>query len=229
MELVRLDRARNSASKKRLAKLLFAIFCFCGFGLELSGQTAKQCIKRADILVEPDKPTVYITYERAGQFSKAPGRLAATDPSDEEKLKGESIKGVWLRLHNNTRWAISFPTESLYLGGTKTVPLRLCNGSGALALRDGIEVNARYEIDILPGHENVTRPRVANRIDVFSDSWLGPSCSIVFVVPREYLKEPLAICLPFHYEWEMEKEQLRSGEPEHRIYFHSWNLPVDVR
>jgi hypothetical protein len=230
MRLVLLAKVANLFSEKPLAnKLLVACLCFYGTALAIPSQAPKQCPARPDIVVAKDKPTVYLTFERIGEYKSLPGRLAAIDPSDREKLKAESSKGIWLRLHNNTRWAISLPTNSLYVGGKQTTPLRLCDGNGALGLRDEIEVDARYEVDVLPGREGVNKPRIANRIDVFSNSWLGPNSSVVFVVPRGYLKDPLAIYLPFHYEWEIVKGGVGSMEPEHRAYFYSWNLPEDVR
>lgn len=228
MKLIRLVQVGNSSSDKHSAGLIVAVSFVLVFSLAASGQTQKQCTARPDVAVAQDKAGVYITYERAGEFKSVPGRLGAADPSDEEKLRGRSIQGVWLRLNNNTHWAISVPTDSLYVG-PKTTPLKLCDGSGALGLRDGIEVSARYEVEVLSGHEGVNKPKVANRIDFSSSAWLRPGGSVLFVVPRDYLKDFLAIYFPFNYEWEMESGRMRSDEPEHRVYFRSWNLPKHLR
>src|ERR1044072_6286904 len=47
---------------------------------------------RDEVRLLKDKPPVYITFERAGERK----------PLEER----ESNRGIWLRLHNNTRWSI---------------------------------------------------------------------------------------------------------------------------
>jgi hypothetical protein len=64
--------------------------------------------------------------------------------SDDQNT--ESIQVFRLRLHNNTRWAIKFPTDSLYVG-PKITPIRICDGRAALGLRTDLEVNARYDVE----------------------------------------------------------------------------------
>lgn len=174
-----------------------------------------------------------------------PARLAAADTSLErsDDQKDESIQVVWLRLHNNTRWAINFPTDSLYVG-PKITPIRLCDSRGALGLRTDIEVNARYEVEAISGHESVrtsdsgliinspveaAKPPVINRSDMFSTSWLPPGGSVIFSVPREHLAERLAIYIPYNYEWEYGERTFRSDEPQHRVYFRASDLPEKVQ
>ena len=53
------------------------------------------------ILIENNRPTVYITFEREGKR--------------EPIYTSESNQGIWLRLHNNTKWAINFCTQGLSL------------------------------------------------------------------------------------------------------------------
>jgi hypothetical protein len=214
MQLLRSIWVKSSLSEikpgcKRLAGLLLALFA-CGAHFAASGQAPKPCPARGDLAIAKDKPAVYITFEREAEFSPAAGRMASGGSEGEQKPSGEKVQGIWLGLHNNTRWAISFPTESLYLGA-KTAPLRLCDGNGALGLREGTEVTA------------------LTRSDLFSVSFLPPGGSVIFFVPRSYLKGPLAIYLLFAYEWEMENGHTRADEPEHRVYFRSWNLPEHLR
>lgn len=83
-----------------------------------SQQSTPQVTKK-DVLVSNDKPTVYITFERSGPRNPV--------------FAAESNQGIWLRLHNNTRWAINFSTLSLYIG-EKIAPLRLGDGRGVLGL-----------------------------------------------------------------------------------------------
>ena len=46
------------------------------------------------VRLKKDKPTVYITYERTGP------RVPLSE--------GEGERGIWLRLHNNTKWKLVF-------------------------------------------------------------------------------------------------------------------------
>jgi hypothetical protein len=211
----------------------------------ISAQQSESCGTKAGILLSKDKPTIYITFERAGKVKRMPTRLAATDTSPErsDDQNDESIQVVWLRLHNNTRWAINFPTDSLYVG-PKITPIRLCDGRGALGLRTDIEVNARYEVEAGSGYESVrasdggliknspvdaAKPPVINRSDMFSTSWLPPGGSVIFSVPREQLAERLAIYIPYNYEWEYGERTFRSDEPQHRVYFRASDLPEKVQ
>jgi hypothetical protein len=59
---------------------------------------------------------------------------------------GEGRSGIWLRIHNNTRWAISIPTESFYIG-PKVAPLTLMSGKHVLGIRDGIEIAPLYSVE----------------------------------------------------------------------------------
>ena len=98
-------------------KIFLCVILFCGVALAVPAQQQKPGITKADVILSKDKPTVYVSFERAGE-RKAVYAM-------------ESNQGIWLRLNNNTRWAINFSQESLYVG-IKTTPLRLSDGRGAL-------------------------------------------------------------------------------------------------
>jgi hypothetical protein len=226
-------------------KISLAVLVLALLAMTVSAQQRESCGTKAGILLAKDKPTIYITFERAGKVKPTPIRLAATDtsPGQSDDQNSESIQVVWLRLHNNTRWAINFPTDSLYVG-PKITPIRLCDGRGALGLRTDIEVNVRYEVEAVSGYESVrtsdgglimnspvdaAKPPVINRSDMFSTSWLPPGGSVIFSVPREHLTERLAIYIPYNYEWEYGERIFRSDEPQHRVYFRASDLPEKVQ
>lgn len=96
------------------------------------------------------------------------------------------------------------------------IPIRLCDGRGALGLRTGIEVNPRYEIETVL---NDPKSPVINRSHMFSTSWLPPGGSVIFSVPREHLAKRLSVYIPYNYEWEYGERTFRSDEPQHRVYF----------
>jgi len=55
--------------------------------------------RSSGVRVSQDHPTVYITFERVGKR--------------ERHRTGEISDGVWLRLHNNTRWRIDLQARAL--------------------------------------------------------------------------------------------------------------------
>lgn len=224
-----------------MSKMSLAVLVLYVFAVSISAQHKVPCGTEAGILLSKEKPTIYITFEHMGKVKPTPTRLAATDTNQEKSddQDNESIQVVWLRLHNNTRWAINFATDSLYVG-PKIIPTRLCDGRAALGLRTGIEVNARYEVEAVSGYESVRtsdggliinspvdapKPPVINRSDMFSTSWLPAGGSVIFSVPREHLAKHLAIYIPYNYEWEYGERTFRSNEPQHRVYFRASDLP----
>lgn len=185
--------------------------------------------KKADVVLSKGNPTVYITFERAG----------IREPLDA----GESDEGIWLRLHNNTPWSISFCTPGLYLG-PKVESYRLRDGRGALGLREGVEIQVCHGVEQVdfyrsketsPGVVNLNEsvrvknlPVGYNRGHVSSTSWLPPGRSVIFSVPREHLAKRLGVYLSFKYEWETAENDNGNNEPEHRVYFRCSDLPERI-
>ncbi|MBD0372899.1 MAG: hypothetical protein ICV60_18790, partial [Pyrinomonadaceae bacterium] len=143
------------------------------------------------VLLDSSKPTIYLTFERFGE-----------DDS------------VFLRLHNNTRWAISFRTERRY-DGASVETLTLNDGRQLSGLVDGLQVIPEYFIE-----------HAAERITTngqywctSSKSWLAAGRSLVFSFPRKVLKEWEQIYIKFTYEWER-----GDYDPEHKVSFHGFDL-----
>jgi len=186
--------------------------------------------KKSDVVLSKGNPTIYITFERAG--------------TRKPMNAGESEQGIWLRLHNNTPWSISFCTPGLYLG-SRIEPYRLRDGRGALALREGVEIQACHGVEQVGYYEsektaqgglNINEssrveniPVGYNRGHVFSTSWLPPGHSVIFSVPSEHLAKHLGIYLSFKYEWETAENDSGNNEPEHRVYFRASDLPDKIR
>lgn len=178
-----------------------------------------------------DKPSLYITFEQVNNPTPTSTRLASASGTSEqphhERRKNEKV--IWLRLHNNTRWAINFPTDSLYLG-TAISPIKLCDGRPVLGLRNGIKIDIRYELDFARTRQKaISELPSLNRSDVFSASWLPSGGSILFSVPREELIDDLMVYVPFKYEWEYGERAFRTDEPEHRICFRASDLPKNIQ
>ena len=196
----------------------------------IQAQQTQLAVHGERVSLNNDKPTVYLTFEREG--------------NREPVHASESNRGIWLRLHNNTKWAINFCTLSLYIP-PKVKPIPLADGRSVLGLNDsvvvsmchGVEELKRQERELVRAGETKTKPSSRKSQlqvgydtgDVFSSAWLPSGGSVVFSVPHEHLSKDLMIFLRFNYEWEYGDRTLRSGEPEHRVYFRAADLPEQLR
>jgi hypothetical protein len=195
------------------------IFC-CALFMTSYAQQSRLAETGEQVRLTNDKPTVYLTFEREG-------KREAIYPS-------ETNQGVWLRLHNNTKWAINFCTPSLYIP-PRVAPFRLADGRGVLALREGVEVSMCHGVEELNHYERLlartgeTKKRKSPKAsecqvgydkgDMLSSAWLPPGSSIIFSVPREHLATDHTVFIRFNYEWEYGERTFRSDGPEHRVYF----------
>lgn len=133
-----------------------------------------------------DKPTVYISFERTGKR--------------EPLLNGEGDEGIWLRLHNNTRWSIKLDMND--------VP---SEEYGDADLFYEVVADEKVVVDM--------------RCHVCSSDRVPPGESLLFSVPQEHLAKGRAIRIRFTYEWEEDENRSTSGEPQHHVSFYSSKLP----
>lgn len=183
-------------------------------------QEASRQASDDDIRLSKDHPAIYITFERRGKaINPMDSRLAETGETSKSQEKGNHI---WLRLHNNCRWAILFPTWSLYIG-KKVSPHRLSDGTSVLGLSDGMEVNAMYQVVDDDGKI------VPYGGDMHSLSWLPPGHSVIFSVSREHLSKDRSIYVYFNYEWERGEQYSNNLSPEHRSMYWGYRLRGDAK
>ena len=123
-------------------------------------------------------------------------------------------ESVWLRLHNDTPWAISFRTENRHSGADVT-PLVLGDGRQVPGLADNLEVMPEYFIE--RAAEGVT---TSDRFWCYSStSWLPPGRSVVFSFPAKDFKSWERLYVQITYEWESENSGV-----EHRVKFQGSEL-----
>ncbi|MGB9181719.1 MAG: hypothetical protein WCB68_20985 [Pyrinomonadaceae bacterium] len=200
--------------------LLFTLALCCSLVNISLSQQINSPASDSDIRLSKDHPAIYITFERRGKaINIMDSRLAETGETSKSKEKGEDI---WLRLHNNSRWAILFPTWSLYFG-KKVSLVRLSDGKSVLGLSDGMEVNAKYQVVEDDGRV------VPYGGDSYSESWLPPGRSIIFSVSREHLSKRRSIYIYFNYEWENGQVYSNNLEPEHRSMYWGYRLEEDSK
>ena len=137
-------------------------------------------------------------------------RLAETGEATFSSRKG---RDVWLRLHNNTHWAIQFRTASMYLSSE----IWHTPDHGICALADGAEVGLIYYLE----DEEGKRTCMGGGGCMSSTAWLIPGRSLIFSVPRKALRKSEQICVVFTYEWETYKSFPSYSPTEHAVRFSS--------
>lgn len=161
--------------------------------------TSAAAAQQNPVLIDESRPSVCLQYDHEGER--------------KSNYPGEGSKRLWLRIHNNTRGAISVPTHSLYLG-TKVVPLRLMSGKGVLAIREGIEIAALYAVE-QESETGFSRLPV-NWGDVSAVAWIASGGTVLMSVPKAELVKGRRVALSFSYEWESEGSSI-----SHQAYFYA--------
>jgi hypothetical protein len=170
---------------KIMNKILSAILTLGSVSGLLYAQNQKSHRMPEEVRIKKASPTVYITFGHIGR---------------REPLRaGESDQGVWLRLHNNTRWPIV-----LEMNGVPSA-----YGDAGLFY------------DVLSDRKVIRE----GRCHVCSSNRLSPGRSLVFSLPREDLAKGGAIRVSFSYGWEDPDEVFAGREPEHYVYFHASKIP----
>jgi hypothetical protein len=176
-----------------MLKRLLMSFGLC-FLLAAAAQGTGRQEPTAKVRHDKTRPAVYMTYERSGR------RIPLSN--------GESERGIWLRLHNNSKWKLVFRA-----GG---VPDR-SYGDAVLF----------YEVERTEGSGFIP---VGYSSHVASVIKLKAGDSLVFSLPQEHLKKGLAVRVRYNYEWELPKDDsLSANPPYHSVTFASSNLPMNGR
>ena len=201
-------------------KALLAVLIVCMLTVVCISQQVNPPTLGSDVRISKDRPAIYITFEHRGKaINPMDSRLAETGETSKSKEKGEDY---WLRLHNNSRWAVLIPTRSLYVG-KKVSPFLLSDGGSILGLSDGMEVNAHYTVVEDDGRV------VPYGGDSDSESWLPPGRSVIFSVNREHLSKGRSIYIYFNYEWERGEVYSNNLPAEHRSMYWGYRLREDAK
>lgn len=162
-------------------------------------------------------------------FSQNSARLKSgivnkENPAIYIKVECQYKDSVRLRLYNNTLWAITIPTFSLYVNPKKVITIKLGNGDTAIALPNDRDISSIYYFVEKDGsQDNIDVPRL-NYSDSFNPSWIPSNDSIFFTVSKERLREGLRLYVPFNYEWEVNKQGVIHNEAEHKVFFRGIDL-----
>lgn len=209
----------------------------CVLVVVLSGFAQRRPVKdtTSSVRLDKTKPSIYLEFVKADVCRPSDKTtIESWSPclSDDRTPASEPYDAVWLRMRNNSRWAINFDALSAYVG-----PLvdgyKLPDGKWATSVTNGAEIRARYRVegeivwewkDGPNGRESKlvdVKVPIVNRVASGSRVWLAPGRSMVFVVQREHLAKHLSVYLPYKYFWDGDQNDMVSDEPMHRVYF-SW-------
>ncbi|MFL6229300.1 MAG: hypothetical protein ACJ741_11020 [Pyrinomonadaceae bacterium] len=172
-------------------KLLVSSFLICTFLTSAPAQRRKLQTHQFDPRISKHHPTIYISFVRVGKA--------------EPVLNGESDERVWLRLNNNTQWAIWIDANG--------VPDKLYGDVGLFYAVEDEKWNRLF---------GSTSCHVCSRIP------LPPGKAMTFSVPREDLEKNQRIHLIFNYDWEEHSEDSAS-EVEHSLFFYGRDVKGNAR
>jgi hypothetical protein len=213
-----------------LAKIHVIVWIALALSIPTVGQSKRQ--QKLKRKVPASNPSVYLSFIRVGKR--------------EPLHVNESDKGVWLRLHNNTRWSLvlnAYGAGGYVFATGKEDEVGMFYGVDEVQERnDLISVDARlnWGQPPPPGSDpdwkkrpDPVPPKIEEDCPAPSDDWcfhvcssitLPPGKSLVFSVPRETLCKNLRIYLVFNYSWETRNGFVAQNMPEHRVYFYGKEL-----
>jgi hypothetical protein len=187
---------------------------------------------------QSSQPSVYLTFEKTGKF--------------ELLCANKSQEGIWLRLHNNTRWAINLDAQPAKNDNSQKSLLRLSDGTEVDGLADGTEVDACYDVEAIPllmtvkkgntiildSPVTIPTPKVdfycsckwrAGRTQEYKGIWISAGSSVLLSVPQKALTKDLMIYTLFNYEWESVSGKVKRDEPQHKVLFYASDLPAKLQ
>jgi hypothetical protein len=176
-------------------------------------QSTTPCGNSSEVLLSKDKPAAYITFERVG--------------TRKPRYEGDSGDVVWLRLHNNSVWAMHFSTHTLPPSSAYT-RVQTCMGK-VRTIKEGVEVEPAYLATNTGSGKYMEG--VGDGLWLYGFYWLASGRTLLFAVPREHLANQFTIYVPFTYEWEWKwkngkpDEQISYKELSHQVHFYAYEIP----
>jgi hypothetical protein len=180
---------------RMLGFLLSCSSLFCFAESVLSQTNKAKNLRREDVVIKPNRPSVYLCAD--GRAGKSEGQRNV----------------LLLRVNNNTIWTIRFGAERQ---GTLQKLLKLPNGKMIGALTNESTAFPRYEFESNKIGVKTEGPEWG---DFGTPSWLPSNTSASFSVPVDYFKAG-RLFLEYKYEWEFTGAVAdESHAPVHRVYF----------
>lgn len=189
------------------------------------------------VRIDVKRPSIYLEFVKEGDCSYAPSFTVLSGKPCESKrtdIRLEEFRAVWLRLVNNSRWAIVLDGRNILVSPVAG-PLRLADKTVVTAAADDAEIDIYYGVEVETGcdfHKDgpngepcvpITKaaPKVPS-LSVFTPIYVPSGKSAIFAVKLAHLSEYLSVYVPFHYEWETNDKAPSLGDPKHRVYYSDW-------
>lgn len=176
-------------------------------------QPKRICETRKAAAVDNAKPSIYLSFERLDKIARYNGKLE---------------DAVWLRLNNNTGWAVNIGTLGVsYAEHPQYTHLYLC-GRKETAIGNGAQESPLYFLETKDGQ----RVNIYVHILTAADVWLASGTSLVFLVPQSELASNKRLNINYSYQWEWQwstdRPTQKVGEPLHTVYFELEALPKSL-
>ena len=158
-------------------------------------------------LVEKNKPSVYIEFEKFGK----------TQPLFEN----ESNERLWLKLHNNSVWEISFCSFSV---GKSYGDIGIVHEVKKVSIPIG-RVGRGITPDLRNNmNQEEKTPKGYSAGDTCSPFSLASGQSVSFSIPKNHISEKFFIDIEFWYDWENRYNELGTF-PHSFVSFENSRLP----
>jgi hypothetical protein len=178
------------------ACLTFYIICCGKNGFSQTEQSKRLTIN--DVTIARDKPTIYLCVDR--ELMK--------------KKKEAKDDNLWVRVYNNTIWAIKFQAVR---PGTPPQLFERPNGKFMTALTNESIAFPHYQFQSKVDAKEFNEPAWG---DFGTIEFLPSNISSTFEVPAKYFKDGV-LYLEYNYEWEFVGAiGHESHSPTHRVYLH---------
>jgi hypothetical protein len=203
-----------------IARIILVVVVALNLSTVALAQLPKNRHANNSIRLQKDKPSVYISFVRFGKR--------------ESFRTVDSENGVYLRLHNNTRWTLVL--QAYGAGGYVFTKL----DAEEMGMFYGVEEVPTLGVQLGTGEpanpalvqKPVKPPDPYENCEVALGYWsstvtiveLKPGKSFLFSLPREALCRNLRAYILYQYNWEKDN----GSEPEHRVYFYGSDLPKET-
>ncbi len=196
------------------------------------------------ILIDENKPAIYLEFVRTGVCHN--GNYYTTisvGPCEKKSNSDREFEAVWVRLVNNSRWAVSVSVQ-------KSAPLAeysitLPNKAVVRAAKDKSEFDVIYDIESETGcdfHEEFTPGQPCKRREtpvpdydrhfISSEIFIPSGHTILYAIDKSHLKKYLTTYVLYSFEWEIGKDGRLSTprfDSQHRVYFSRYDLEVGLK
>lgn len=195
------------------------------------------------VRINKTKPTIYTEFIKMGECRYTETfSVIRYNPCESPRTDIiETFDAVWIRLVNNSKWAIQVDVKNLFVEPV-VMPVTLADKRVKTGTADGAEVDVFYDVEaetgcdysaeVPPGQPCKLRDAIApkiNRPGMLMSVFVLPGRSLVFAVRHEHLSKYLRVFVQYSYEWETAEKRTNFDEPRHRVYFGWYALEQALR